>query len=397
MRNGVNNGAVMISDPIEGLRTARLEGDTFVLSSDDGRKALRLALSDAAESAPLTLTNVVVYTRGWNRKGLSFTAEAMPGLAATGDQTPHIFDHDHSKLLGVVTESQAISRSGGELDAVTQTLKITEPLGKRLFTLGIAPRYSVGFQRDETTRVLCSHCEEDMFSERSECRHWPGQVLEGGSVLALHTSGRLAETSQVFRPACNGTGADQLYSQTQLLNELTQHRQRLPRLYAMRNQDRSMDEKTAAKVTETKEPDGWRSELFEARQSLATLGQENELLRARVERMEATRLVEESEKIISGLFADGRLGLHNGDRQAIVACRAKDPAYYDEVMSHVPGNPAFGVGQLTGPAPLSPAGDLKASTYLELADRCRVRLSEDPTLNRDQVWIDERSKMTGGE
>ena len=158
-----------------------------------------------------------------------------------------------------------------------------------------------------------------------------------------------------------------------------------------------MDEKTAAKVTETKEPDGWRSELFEARQSLATLGQENELLRARVERMEATRLVEESEKIISGLFADGRLGLHNGDRQAIVACRAKDPAYYDEVMSHVPGNPAFGVGQLTGPAPLSPAGDLKASTYLELADRCRVRLSEDPTLNRDQVWIDERSKMTGGE
>jgi hypothetical protein len=141
---------------------------------------------------------VVVYRTGWNRNGVGLHADSLIGYAAGSGATPILYEHDSGQILGV---SRGMYAEG---DALRQDMTLDHPLVERLYALGIEPRYSIRVQRTEATRVICSECGHDMLSMK--CEHYPGQVVDGRTVMGQITSGQHAETSITLTPAVPGTG-----------------------------------------------------------------------------------------------------------------------------------------------------------------------------------------------
>jgi hypothetical protein len=375
-----------LSTPTAGATTATWDGETYAIGNDAGRfaltKALRTATADQL-TEPVVLNDVVVYRDGWNRNGLGFTPEALRSVATTATGKAHLFDHNSQLRMGCVLSSRLVEDESG--CAIVQSLEVSTDFGLRTLALGIRPEYSIQWQSSPETVVLCSSHAAPLV----DCSCWPGDRLsddddddgDGGVVMALWTHATHGETSQTFLPAVPGTGQGQLHSSPYLL-QLTQQR------IARRGSPMKIDDG----IEPTTQAEPITAALSEMQAELAVSNEKVTLLTARLERVECERVETESRKMVRALRVEGRLV---GDERAMLEARAQNPGLFDTVLSFVKPNSAHQFGQVTGAANGAPEAPVSQNDFYSLRARIEARLTDDPTLDADRVWAEERNEMEG--
>lgn len=161
-----------------------------------------------------------------NRNFMRFKKGQLRSIAKSFRGQPVLRDHDRSlqARAGTIVGSIAATDEGGET-RFEQRLKLTAPWAVEAALLGNVDRFSIGWSSSRESGH-CTVCKIPMFGRGSSCPHWPGDVLEDGTIVELEfQTATGVETSSVTVPAVLGTGVRGVRELHESLAALAQTRQ----------------------------------------------------------------------------------------------------------------------------------------------------------------------------
>lgn len=198
--------------PTIAVLRARSGSDEFTLKPGDKQRQALLARARDGEVIELEL-DIEAFNQipgVQNANCLRIKDSKLSALAKSFKGVPLLRDHEHNDLLaraGTVMKSKSVPRDDGG-KAFEQTVLVTAKWAVIAVLELNLDRFSIGWKPGPRKSILCSACGTPI---RTECYHWPGDVLEDGSVVEyIFTEPRGVETSAVSVPAVDDTGISEI-------------------------------------------------------------------------------------------------------------------------------------------------------------------------------------------
>jgi hypothetical protein len=360
----------------------KINGATYDLSTESGLAGLAAAVEATPADAPIMIEDTVVFRPGWNRNGFQPHPRQLARYAKSAKGTPILYCHDDQQVLGA-SRSMRLDPERGllqtmELEATRDGVPGGPPsLIRRMLALRIAPRFSISWLPGETTQLECSECKRDMRAwdapESERCPHYPGQRLEGRTVMALVTDCTHAETSLTFSPAVPGTGLESKESE---LAELALSI-RLHKYGESNHMDPETEVEVAPVLTAQIQPEVDALQAMDRDKLLAALRAATDELaemgRLRLE-LQARRHAEVL-AAVRGFRSQKGIALSVSD-EALAAQYTADPTTFRALMAALPDSPL--TQRVTGIPPLQADPDLDDSMAVRDAALAMERETKQP-------------------
>jgi hypothetical protein len=350
--------------------TAQVNGETVPVEE------LPSVLAGFAEGErPAVTLRYALYRNSGLRHVVRLDEQAMGEVAESLRGTPINYQHrahvgkqwgmlspEPEPLQGAVISAE-VEEVKGE-PTIVGDLKIDGQRALDEMARGMLPRNSIEFFGDPTT-ATCSECDAAWFSDREdrwglhscqECDSEIGSVVEGRRVYVDYHHAEGVGTALLYEPASTGTGP---IGMSAMLDEVIREWGQTP-MWGRKKKSKAEEAATDEPTENADEPETDPVEEQEAVEVEAQVPAADlevvaaELAKAKAEldryrqaeAKETAKAEAEAEQLNRAKIAEymrAGYGIKDGDNTAEV--RARDPEYFDSVVSCFRPNPNAGAGQ----------------------------------------------------